>query len=360
MARHAPAMRVLVVAAARGYHSTMGTDAAVAAEAGESPDARAATLAEVGAKTSFDVGTTPKAGAATDSGGAKPNQLSAGDVVSVQQIRVSASTVETVSRCALLGSAALYGIGLLIANFNAQQYGRYSLGLVEAQYVLAGLLWLTLTLLGFAVTRSALRWMKGHGPWRGRPLKQNVKNALWVVSGWLGLLGLYVQVMSFLGVANAFWSWASLVILGVLVMTNLTLGALFQETWQDMKNRSQPSDSFLVKLWKADSIQISKRVLFFFTALSLYATFVYPQLSAAVGGGKLHEAEIIIRQDRRSLFDGMAEFKMDKAGKLGPVGIVAESDQAFIVTASDKPWWALRRRSLLLKKDLIELVIYAK
>jgi hypothetical protein len=89
---------------------------------------------------------------------------------------------------------------------------------------------------------------------------------------------------------------------GILVMTNLTLGALFKDTWKDIKDSSQASDSFLVKLWKADSIQISKRVLFFFGALSLYASFVYPELSAAVGGGKLDQAEIIIRQDRRSLF----------------------------------------------------------
>jgi hypothetical protein len=79
-----------------------------------------------------------------------------------------------------------------------------------------------------------------------------------------------------------------------------------------------------------------------------------------VGGGKLHQAEIIVRQDRRSLFDGIAEFKLDKAGKLGPVGIVAESDQSVIVTAPDKPWWKVGGRSVLLKKDLIEFVIYTK
>ena len=107
-------------------------------------------------------------------------------------------------------------------------------------------------------------------------------------------------------------------------------------------------------------LQIAKRVLFFFTALSLYATYVYPQLSAAVGGGRFHQAEIVIRQDRRSLFDGMAEFKMDKTGKLGPVSIVAESDQSLVITASDKPWWKVGGRSLLLKKDLIELVIYTR
>ena len=333
---------------------------AVVPEAGENATPAAATVTEVGPRAKTDVARTAEPSAAATFNAARPNESAPGEVVSLQQIRVSASTLETISRCALLGSAALYGIGLLIANFNSQLYGRYGLGFVEAQYVLVGFLWLALTLLGFAVTRSALRWMKGHGPWRGRPLKQNVTNALWVFLGWLGLLCLYTMVINFLGVANAFWSWQSLVILSVLIMTNLTLGALFQDTWREMKSRSQPSDSFLVKLWKADSIQITKRVLFFFTALSLYATFVFPQLSPAVGGGKLHQAEIIIRQDRRSLFDGMAEFKMDKAGKLGPVSIVAESDQSLIATAPDKPWWKVGGPSLLLKKDLIELVIYTK
>jgi len=243
-----------VVAAARAYHFTMGTDAAVVPEAGENPTPAAATVAEVGPRANTDVAGTAEPGAATTSGAARPNQSRAGEVVSLQQIRVSASTLETISRCALLGSAALYGIGLLIANFNSQLYGRYGLGFVEAQYVLVGFLWLALTLLGFAVTRSALRLMKGLGPWRGRHLKRNVTNALWVALGWLGLLNVYAMVMLFLGVA--YCSWESVVILGVLVMTHLTLGALFQETWRDMKSRSRPSDSFLVKLWRADSIQI--------------------------------------------------------------------------------------------------------
>src|SRR5437899_10619730 len=126
--------------------------------------------------------------------------------------------------------------------------------------------------LGSVVTRSAHRWMKGRGPWRGRRLKQNVTNLLWVAAGWLGLLGLYLQVMSLLGVANAFWSWVPLIILGILVMTNSALVGLFQETWKDMNSRSQPSDSFLVKLWKVDSLLISRRVWYFFTALACYAT----------------------------------------------------------------------------------------
>ncbi|MGD0201660.1 MAG: hypothetical protein ABSD27_12990, partial [Bryobacteraceae bacterium] len=283
------------------------------------------------------------------------------DVLPLQQIGASGSTIETVSRCALLGSAALYGIGLLIANFSAQLYGRYTLGLVEAQYVLVGMLWMALTLLSFALTRSGMRWLKAHGPWRGRLPRSNLKNALSVTAAWLGLLGVYLQVVAFLGLGiDAYWSWGPWLILAILVFTNLTLGALFQETWQDMNRRSQPGDSFMVKLWKADSIQISKRILYFFIALSLYSVFLYPHLSPAVGGGKLHEAEIIIRQDRRSLFEGMPEFRLDKSGRLGPVAIVAESEQALIVTGIDTSWWKHSRRSLHLKKDLIDLVIYIK
>lgn len=338
----------------------MDSDTAVVPTTGENPDSLSASLAEQKPRPNTDGAGIAEPHAAAPSAVIKPSPSNASEVVPLEQIRVPASTLESISKCALLGSAALYGIGLLIANFNSQLYGRYGLGFVEAQYVLVGCLWLALTLLVFALTRSALRWAVGHGPWRGRPLKQNMKNALWVVVGWFGLLGLFTMTMNFLGVANPFWGLQSLVILGVLVFTNIALGALFQETWHDMISRSQPSDSFLVKLWKADSIQISKRVLYFFTALSLYASLVFPQLSPAVGGGKLHQAEIIIRQDRRSLFDGMEGFKMDKAGKLGPVSIVAESDQSLIVTTADKPWWKVGGQSLLLKKDLIELVIYMK
>jgi hypothetical protein len=273
---------------------------------------------------------------------------------------VHAPALEILSRLALIGSAGLYGIGLLIANFNAQLYGRYNLGFVEAQYVLVGLLWLLLTLFVFALTRSALRWMKGLGPWRGRPLGQNVKKGLQLALWWLSALGFYWWVISFLAPDDAYWSWRPLLTLGVLLASSLTLAGLFKETWQEVKTQSRPGDSFLLKLRKADSIQIVRQVLYFFTALSLYATLVYPRLSPAVGGGRLHEAQIIIRQDRRSLFDNMADFRIDKSGKLGPVRIVSESDQSLIVTAPEKPWWEVRPPSLLLKKDLIELVIYTK
>lgn len=222
-----------------------------------------------------------------------------------------------------------------------------------------GLLWLALTLFGFAIAQSARRWMKARGPWQGRPLTRNVRNLLLVVAGLFALLGLYVQLINFLGVADAFWSWKPWVILAILLMTNFTLWLLFKQTWQDMKKRSDPDDSFFVQLWKADSIEISRRLLYFLIALSSYAIFVYPQLSPAVGGGMLHQAEIVIRQDRRSLFEDIPEFKIDKAGKMS-VAIVAESDQSFIVAPPDKPWWALHRRSIHLKRDLVELVIYTK
>jgi hypothetical protein len=366
-----------VPAAARAYSFTVGTNAEVASQTRENRVPAVDPLAEVTPKADADVADTVEPGAVTASSAPKPDQSGTGNVVAVEEIRLSPSTLETVSRCALLASASLYGVGLVIANFNAQLYGRYNLGFVEAQYVLVGLLWLFLTLLAFALTESASRWMKSRGPWRGRPLKQDVKKGLLVAFGWLTLWSFYVIVMGFLGVAFGFEK--CLAVLVVLILQTLSLGALFQETWQDMKSRGQPSDSFLLKLRKVDPAQIARRVLFFFAALSLYAAFVYPQLSAAVGGGRLHQADIMIRQDRRSLFDGMAEFKIDKAGKLGPVSIVAESDQSLIVTATDKPWtltdmhwWDVyglysltathgsRRRSLLLKKDLIELVIYTK
>jgi hypothetical protein len=204
-----------------------------------------------------------------------------------QSARLSTATIEAVSKCALLGSAALYAIGLLITNFNAQTYGRYSLSLIEAQYVLVGSLWMALTLLSFAVTRSAVRWLKGHGPWRGRQTGKNLINVFWVLVAWMGLSSVYAQVMSLAGLENAFFGWRTWLSLAVLVFTNISLGALVEETWKDMNRKGAPGDSFLARLWKADSIQISKRILYFFMSLSLYSNLLYSYLSPAVGGGKL-------------------------------------------------------------------------
>jgi hypothetical protein len=56
----------------------------------------------------------------------------------------------------------------------------------------------------------------------------------------------------------------------------------------------------------------------------------------------------------------VTEYKLDKAGKLGPVAIVAESEQSLIITVVDQPTLPGPRKSLQLKKDLIDLVIYIK
>ena len=335
----------------------MSTDAALVSEGGKNPGPPAPAVVKAVQNATSEATSTADQAAGGAPGTARVTQSTADGMLSLPHVRVSASTLEIIWRCALLGSAALYGTGLVIANFNSQLYGLRTLGLVEAQYVLTGGLWLTLTALVYAVMRSAVRWAKAHGPWRGRSLKQSAAHALWVLAGWVGLLGVYSLVINFLGIRVG--SLDSAIILGILMMTSLALIALVQETWQDMKERSQPDDSFLVKFRKADSIQIAKRVLWFLTALSLYATYAYPRLTPALGGGKPRQAEIIIREDRRSLFDGLAGFKVDKAGRLAPVSVVAETDQSFIVAAPEKTRWGLLpRRSLLLKKELVELVVY--
>jgi hypothetical protein len=227
-----------------------------------------------------------------------------------QQPRLSGA-VEIGSKVFLLVSAALYGIGLLIANFNAQVYGRYSLGLLEAQYVLVGMLWLSLTLLTFALLRSAGRWISNNGPWKGRALLTNLRHGILAFSGCAGLLAIYLQVLGFLGIDHPYWGWKPLAILAILVGTNISLGALFGDTMNDIVRLSAPTDSLLVRLWKADSIAISKRILGFFVVLSFYAIFAYPNLLPAVGGGRLHEAEFLIRQDKRPLFDLVPELRIE-------------------------------------------------
>lgn len=352
-----PTTNEVAIAGVRGYHFSMNAGSVATHKSDPGTTLLGGTTNEDGAQLTSSVEGEGGRGAGTAFGTLNTQQSSVDGTGLLQRISASSSALETASKLALLGSAALYGIGLLIANFNSHLYARPSLGLNEAQYVLVGTLWAALTLFGFALARTGTRLAKSRGPWRDRPLKEDVKNALLVALGWAGLLGFFVYAISSL-VDNI---WVSLAAAGVVAATDAVLAMLYEDVRHAAKSRSEGSDSSQFNLWEAAprSVAISFRVLLFLMALSLYATFVFPNIPLATGGGKLHRAEIFIRQDRRSLFDSMAGFKTDKVGKLGPVCIVAESEESIIIIAPSKQWWKVwGSPSLRLKKELVELVIY--
>src|SRR5260370_2407783 len=54
----------------------------------------------------------------------------------------------------LFCSIVLYTVGLVISNLHAEQFGRYSMGLDKAAYIVVGLTWGILSLLGYAIFRQ--------------------------------------------------------------------------------------------------------------------------------------------------------------------------------------------------------------
>lgn len=287
----------------------------------------------------------------------------------LQRALMSPSTIEIASKWVLLFSACLYSVGLIVVNFNAQRFGISTLSIADSRYILVGLLWLALTLFTSALARSAIRLIRHYGPWNNRSLKANLLNVLRLSFWCLCLLGFYIQVVSFLSSEGAsVFAFIevprslqiALVVIGVMLLTVLSFGALFEDTVREMKERAAPHDGFLTKLWKADYLQISKRVFYVLMSLGAYATFVYPHLSPAFGGGKLHQAHIVIRQSDRSAFDAIKEFSIDKSGLLCPVEIVSESDQYFVVALPSRQIVDLSHHSLMIKKDLVELVLRDK
>ncbi len=62
-----------------------------------------------------------------------------------------APTFDAVWKLGLVMSIGLYGLGLVISNFHAQQFGRYTLGLNQADYIIAGLLWSSLATFGYVM-----------------------------------------------------------------------------------------------------------------------------------------------------------------------------------------------------------------
>jgi hypothetical protein len=270
------------------------------------------------------------------------------------------STIEMASKFVLLLSGALYAVGLIIANLSAQRYGRYTLSLVEGQYVLVGMLWLALALLTFAFIHIMKQLARFDGPWRGRSLTKNLLHAALLLPLFVALSMLFTLGAVLFGVESPYFRTKVLAIFVIMMFTDGAFSQLVYEVSKGFNQNAVSRDVLLTNLSNANWFEISSSTLSFLFSLMLYSVVVYPNLSPGVGGGKLHQAEFIVREEHRPAFEAIQEFKIDKSGKLGPVAIVAESEQSFVITLPDRSISEFSSRSFEVKKDEIELVIFTK
>ena len=296
--------------------------------------------------------------------------------------RVS-GVVEFGTRLTILIVGACYAVGLLIVNLHLGQYGIYNLGFLQAQYVMAGALWLFLVggttgLLAIAVSQVRSGYQKA----RSRPTN--------------GLLRAFAQVgvaigESLLVIVAEMISWLLLVgflsgyqvlplvapsvalrMLGVLTFGAVAWAAAFGDVrdvadtaaylsfWQRHRAALKPIVGNALPPGSPMGrrvFELSIRVATNIAAISLYALYVFPYFPPAVGGGRMQKIAFTVGTDHAELLKGVGLRTTPDGRMVEPLDLIFESSEAIVVAPAPGSRFADRIRSVRIRKDLVAVSV---
>jgi len=237
--------------------------------------------------------------------------------------------IESVAKLTLAISVLLYSIGLFISNLYFQQFGLTGYSRIRAQYILVGLLWLLLVAVGgiirvalFDAGRTVVRnWKSGTVP-RFALFRRVVRDLFSVVA----VLFIGVNVFTQLGARSL--STRDYCMIALTVAINfLSLRLLASAIYHNATGSKSPNPRF------GDPLVIVSNCGLVLTTLVLYSFVVFPSLDQSLGGGRLHKIELLLKPER-SLHLKQLGLDVTKDGRLGPVLLVSESSDGFLVTRS--------------------------
>lgn len=282
------------------------------------------------------------------------SESTSGSILPNEKSSFSSHTIEAISKCVVLVPALLYGVGLFIANISAQSYGRLSLGLVDAQYILVGLLWMVLLMLTTGAVHLYVGRFKDSVLRDGLSIPARIRESLLTLPVLGTIATSWYWIMHVLGARLT--GWMLLIDFFVPAVTGYMLASSLRDTWGEIKLARQKGQigPFVFKQIEFWSISRMFSVLVF---VSVYSLIVFPDLNPAFGGGKLHQIEIGLRPAALPILETLPEFKVNNDGRLGPVNLVSESDQFLIIVPFEN---RLGSPALYLKKDLVDFVVYPK
>lgn len=271
---------------------------------------------------------------------AEPTQVS-GPAVAPQPLLirlypVAKEALELAPRVAIAAASACYLVGFIIVNVHLAHCGVFDLGLVQARYITAGVLWFFLTASTFLFWATlGTRWKEAWASRRetGEFLAKLV--ALVFVAGWIGLL--YGFTLDFasghrvraLSPSRFLDTLPILLILAANAVQFLVAVDLVRYFLGLPLRRID----FLVS-WPEKTGQlfgILAVVAYFTSSLTTYALAVYPKFEPTFGGG----AHLAVRiAPTASLLPVLAPLgiKPDSDGLVGPLELVADiGDTAVLI-----------------------------
>jgi hypothetical protein len=251
----------------------------------------------------------------------------------------------------LAGSALVYGVGMVIENLNLQRYGLFHPDFVRVEYLMVGLLWITLVLLSSAIAiYFSDEWKQFVVSYRS---SRKLKHCVVLLSTAAGALGLLYQGLGQILTRPSvfgkdFW-------IAVLVLSYNVVGVrlLFGFVRSCPAAESGGVAESLLRHLTSKKVEVCRTLFLCLGAVTTYAIFLFPRLNPALGGGDRQQVELVVKADKTAVAQRIP-VKLSKDGRLGPLPLLVQDNDSFtVLEGTGNTSYALR-----ISKDLVDAVIY--
>ncbi len=245
---------------------------------------------------------------------------------------ITARDLFTVLPTGIVGvTAVCFSIGLLIVNVQLGRHGVFSSDLVRSEYVLAGALFLFLTV-GTALTGSYVKRQAKGGV--EQSAEGHVLAGSWTIVRAIALL--FLAVMSALVILSDFrlrfddWRlWVAILVTLTTTRFAWEVVSLARSIWESAVDRAAAHD-------KSDDVEALTRQMAWTVPtmllhLAMYSMFVYPNLSPAYGGGHKPDIVIILTAEGMAASARLGLPVKGNGAAIGPVRLLMASDNEVVV-----------------------------
>jgi hypothetical protein len=220
----------------------------------------------------------------------------------VEAVVVPSTRAEGLTRIAAAVLGALYVVGLCVVTLHLARYGVSGAGLVQAQYVLTGVLaaaplvavvTVAAIVVALALHESrdaALPGQRPSGRFTGRP-----RFVLGVLGGTVGMVGLAAFFLSFVGDRFADDVTAPFSLGEVLVIAMIVLGFAFAIGWGALIVSLAPPGGRTTAPSTALGLVLAVAATLGY--LGYFTSTIYPRVPAAAGGGAPTPVHIVLKSD---------------------------------------------------------------
>jgi hypothetical protein len=262
--------------------------------------------------------------------------------------------IDLIAKISIGVIAVCYAAGLLIKNIYLAGWSTFTPRLIQAEYVLSGALFLLSFLLGVAFWLAVSVSMRQIRIRRNRQRQANVNAGRWIARVWmlvafavaLAGVGLVIAAMSRNGVEATSDALAALSIIvppGIVIFAR----SAFADIWEQLLRGREKVTGSTQARWFFVALP-------FLAALGLHATFVYPHVSPAYGGGRHVPVLVRVRPDGEPILREMSFLADRSDNRLFSGEIIAEDDTYVTLTTQNtrRPRAAVR-----LRRDYIESIV---